>query len=286
MDTLQSITVFRQVVEHSSFTRAADVLGISIAMASKHVRHLENHLQAKLLNRSSRKLSLTEAGEQYYRQCVLALDTLADAGEAARQGTVTAQGLLKITLPAWCATPYFARALAAYRQAHPQVRLSLHLDGQHTDLIAHGMDLALRVTRRPEPNLIVKPLTQIGFDWVASPAYIARHGQPQPENWPQHHGLLPNYVDMDTTLPLVADSNNTLMLYQLALAGMGLAYLPAWLTHNDIQQGRLHRINHDMRQNLTLYAAYMDREFLSAKVRSFIDFLAAYLPQHPLDAEE
>ena len=229
---------------------------------------------------------LTEAGEQYYRQCVLALDTLADAGEAARQGTVTAQGLLKITLPAWCATPYFARALAAYRQAHPQVRLSLHLDGQHTDLIAHGMDLALRVTRRPEPNLIVKPLTQIGFDWVASPAYIARHGDPRPENWPQHHGLLPNYVDMDTTLPLVADSNNTLMLYQLALAGMGLAYLPAWLTHNDIQQGRLHRINHDMRQNLTLYAAYMDREFLSAKVRSFIDFLAAYLPQHPLDAEE
>ena len=278
MDTLQSMQVFRQVVDRGSFTRAAEALGLSTAMTSKHVRHLEQHVQARLLNRTSRRLSLTEVGAGYYRQCVQALDALDEALQSARQGTVQPQGLLKITAPVWCATAYFAGLLAEYRAAYPQVTLSLHLDSRHTDLVAHGMDLALRVTAQPEPNLIVRPLTRIHFDWVASPLYLQRHGVPT-RNAPlaEHAALLPDYVDMDIGAPLAAQSNNALMLHQLALAGLGLACLPHWLTADDLAQGRLVRLALGETSDLTLYAAYMDRAYLSAKVRSLIDFLAARL---------
>ena len=276
MDTLQSLQVFRQVVQQGSFTRAAEALGLSVAMTSKHVRHLEQHVQAKLLNRTSRRLSLTEVGADYYRQCSQALDTLDDATQAARQGTVLPQGELRLTAPMWCATPYFARLMADYRAAYPQVTLALHLDNHHTDLVAQGIDLALRVTAQPEPNLIVRPLTRVRFDWVASPDYLARHGVPTgPQDLARHHALLPDYVEMDTPAQRTAGSNHTLMLHQLALAGMGLAFAPNWVTEGDLTAGRLQRVNEAESREFTLYAAYMDRAFLSAKVRSLIDFLAA-----------
>lgn len=279
MDTLLSLQVFRQVVQQGSFTRAAEALGLSVAMASKHVRHLEQHVQAKLLNRSSRRVTLTEVGADYYRRSRQALDTLDDAGQHARQGTAQAQGELRLTAPLWCATPYFAELLADYRRAYPQVSLSVQLDSRHIDLAAHGIDLALRVTAHPEPNLIVRPITRIRFDWVASPAYLAQHGTPADRPaLAAHQGLLPDYVDMDVPLQRTAESNDALMLHQLALAGLGLAFLPEWVTAPDLAVGRLQTVPAAGGHALTLYAAYMDRSFLSAKVRSFIDFLAAHWP--------
>ena len=112
MDTLFSLKVFREVVQQGSFTRAADKLDISIAMASKHVSHLENSIHAKLLHRSSRNLHLTEAGEEYYRQCSYALETLDTAAERAASGTDTPQGLLRLTMPQWFATRRVAAWLA------------------------------------------------------------------------------------------------------------------------------------------------------------------------------
>ncbi len=276
MDTLQSMKVFCQVVGLGSFTRAAERLGMSTAMASKHVRHLEAHVQARLLNRSSRTLSLTEAGSAYLQHCQLALSTLEEAEEQARAGTAQPQGLLKLTAPVWCATPHFGALLAEYCAAHPQVRLSLHLDSRHTDLVAHGIDLALRVTARPEPNLIVRPLTRVRFDWVASPGYLQRHGVPHSAaELRTHRALLPDYVEMNLDAPAVAESNNALMLHQLALADMGLAHLPAWITADDLAAGRLVALPTVAEPKyLTLYAAYLERAWLSAKVRSLIDFLA------------
>lgn len=279
MDTLQSMRVFCQVVELGSFTRAAEALDISTAMASKHLKHLEDHVQARLLNRSSRRLSLTEAGAAYHQQCVLALQTLDEARENARQGSIVPQGVLKLTMPVWCATPFMASLLADYQRTYPQVRLSLHLDSQHTDLVAHGIDLALRVTARPEPNLIVRPLTPIRFDWVASPDYLARHGTPGGlSELDGHTALLPTYTSLNLPASCVAESNSSLMLHQLALAGLGMAYLPCWVTDADLAAGRLQCLSRLPRiPEPTLYAVYLDREYLSAKVRSLIDFLAARL---------
>lgn len=280
MDTLLSLRVFDRVVTLGSFTRAADSLGLSVAMASKHVRHLEQHLQTRLLHRSSRRLSLTEAGQAYHGQCAQALATLDEARQSAMQGTATAQGELRLTAPTWCATPYVAQVLADYRAAHPAVTLSLHLDNQHTDMVAAGIDVALRVTATPEPHLIVRPLTQVPFSWVASAAYVAQHGLPQAgDDLARHHGLLPDYVTMSTALPRTAESNDTLMLYQLACADMGVAFLPEWVTAPDLAAGRLLRVPAGPPKLLTLYATYVNRAYLSAKVRSLIDFLAARWPE-------
>lgn len=177
MDTLFSLKVFRQVVQSGSFTRAAEQLDISTAMASKHVSHLENSIKAKLLHRNSRNLHLTEAGEEYYRQCSYALDTLDTAAQKAAGGADTPQGMLRVTMPLWFAGNLIGTWLAEYRERYPEVTLDLVLDNRHVDLIAEGFDLALRVAKTLSPSLIVKPLAQIQFVLLASPEYLAKHGK-------------------------------------------------------------------------------------------------------------
>ncbi|MDO5059766.1 MAG: LysR family transcriptional regulator, partial [Neisseria sp.] len=288
MDTLFSLKVFRQVVESGSFTRAAEHLGISTAMASKHVSHLENTIRAKLLHRNSRNLGLTEAGEAYYRESSYALDTLANAAERAAQGSGKPQGELKITVPIWFANAMFAEWVDEYRRRYPEVSLNISLDNRHSNLIADGFDLALRITQEPSPSLIVRPLAEIAFRIVASPDYLAAHGAPQqPADLAEHQMVLPTYIDISPlrfrkdgileSIPVSGGfkTDNTLMVRRLALAGSGLAYQPYWLVRNDILTGRLKTVLDDYQLNTaTLHAAYIDRAFLSAKVRSFIDFLS------------
>ncbi|NOL49490.1 LysR family transcriptional regulator [Pelistega europaea] len=277
MDSLQSIRVFCQVVRLGSFTAAAEFLGISTAMASKHINSLEQHVQTKLLNRTSRKLSLTELGEHYYQQCLSALDTLDSALLEMQQGTITPKGTLKITIPLICCTPYFANILNAFREQYRDIQLSIYLENKHTNLVAEGFDLALRVTRSLEPGIIAKPLTKVRFHLVASPSYIMRHGKPQDfQDLKNHYGIMPNYTQLHLPLQVIADSNNTLMTREMALAGMGIAFLPHWLTDEYIQSGRLVQVldeDESEMQSPTIYAVYADRKFLSAKVRAFIDFL-------------
>lgn len=292
MDTLLSLKVFREVVQQGSFTKAADKLGISTAMTSKHVNHLENSIQAKLLHRNSRHLHLTEAGEEYYRQCSYALDTLATAAERAASGKDTPQGLLKITMPAWFANPLFAKWIVEYQALYPEVSVDLILDNRKVDLIAEGFDLALRVTNDPHPSLIVKPLAHIEFYLVAAPSYLRRFGVITTlEDAQKHQAILQSYVDMTNLIFEDAQgqsqhlhlsarirADNTLMVHQLLLSGGGIGLLPSWVVDNDLALGKLVRLLPQYRMlSATLYATYADRAFLTAKVRSFIDFLAQKL---------
>ncbi|ASK27636.1 LysR family transcriptional regulator [Neisseria chenwenguii] len=289
MDTLLSLKIFRQVVQSGSFTRAAEQLDISVAMASKHISHLENTVKAKLLHRNSRSLHLTEAGEEYYRQCSYALDTLDTAAQKAAGGVDKPQGQLRVTMPLWFANPLLSGWLTEYRHLYPEVSLDLVLDNRHIDLIAEGFDLALRVSKTPAPSLIVRPLAEIRFVIVASPAYLAEHGTPEtPEDLVLHQAVLPSYTDMrhltlthresgrtsDITLTPVIQTDNTLMIRELAAAGAGIGVQPHLAVEQDLQQGRLVHLlpDYDLPGN-PLNAAYVDRAFLSAKVRSFIDFL-------------
>lgn len=277
MDSLQSIRVFCQVVRLGSFTAAADFLGISTAMASKHINSLEHKIQTKLLNRTSRKLSLTELGEHYYQQCLSALETLDNALLEVQQGTITPKGTLKITIPLICCTPYFASILKSFRDQYKDIQLSIYLENKHTNLVAEGFDLALRVTNSLEPGIIAKPLTKVRFHFVASPSYIMRFGKPKDfQDLKNHYGIIPNYTQLHVPMQVIADSNNTLMTREMALAGMGIAYLPHWLTDEYLQSGKLVKVLDDddnEMQSPTIYAVYADRKFLSAKVRAFIDFL-------------
>ncbi|WP_416189785.1 LysR family transcriptional regulator [Neisseria sp. CCUG17229] len=295
MDTLFSLKVFRHVVQNGSFTRAAEQLNISTAMASKHVSHLENTIQAKLLHRNSRNLHLTEAGEEYYRQCSYALDTLDTAAQKAAGGTDKPQGMLRVTMPLWFANSLLSSWLVEYRERYPEVTLDLVLDNRHVDLIAEGFDLALRVSKTPSPSLIVKPLAVIQFVLVASPEYICQHGKPTTlEEVMQHQAILPSYTNQrnveithtasgeKSTLSLkpVMLTDNTLMVRELVKTGGGIGYQPLMVVQKDLEDGTLVRLLPEYTMvNEQLNAAYVDRAFLSAKVRSFIDFINEKIQQ-------
>ena len=243
MDTLLSLKIFAQIVESGSFTRAAECLGISTAMASKHLSHLEKHLGIRLMQRNSRSLSLTAEGEVYYRQSIEALQLLDAAAAQAGSGRETPQGHLRLTAPIWCANPVFADWMREYRARYPEVSLDIILDNDMRDLIGEGIDLALRVSRAPIPSLVVRRLFEVRFALVASPAYIRRHGLPRTlEDAASHSAVLPSYADISRM--------------------------------DDLTAGRLVRLLPDWQlRSITLHAAYPDRRHLSAKIRSFIDFL-------------
>lgn len=278
MDTLKSLQVFRTIVEKGSFTKAADALGMSLAMTSKHLQHLESHVQAKLLHRNNRNLSLTEVGQHYYTEAVHALDILQQAKTKAHEGTVLPEGKLRLIAPVWFATPYFVNMLAEFQRAYPNIQLTVDLENRFTDLIAEGYDLALRVVNTPQDNLIVKPLGSINFYYVASPSFLQKHAMPATaDKLDDLLGILPNYTDMATTLTPYNDSNNTVMVAQMAFAGMGVAILPEWLIIDAVAQGRLVKVFEQPFNNVPIYAVYMNRAFLNLRIRLLIDFLSEKL---------
>ncbi len=289
MDTLLSMKVLRQVVELGSFVAAAERLNLSTAMTSKHVMHLERNLGARLLNRTSRHLSLTEAGTVYYEQCREMLDNLEVVEAAVGRSAVAARGVLKITAPVWFANPLFTNALAEYRSRYPDVLLDLNLNDRMVDLVEEGFDLALRVTHQPGSSPIARRICSIQFMLVASPDYLRRNGYPKtPSELSKHVAITYSYSRLGDgiffdgpngreTVKLAASirSNNTSMAYQAALASIGLAFLPEWLIEDDFTTRRLEVLMPDYTlPTASLYAVYTSRRYLSPKVRTFVDFLA------------
>jgi len=292
MDRLTSLRVFREVVEAGSFAQAAQVLGISAPMASKHVAQLEKSLGARLLHRSSRHLSLTEAGTAWYEQSARALDLLDAAESAIGSRDTTPRGQLKVSAPVWCATPRIARVLADYRAQYPEVLVDMHLANRKVDLAADGYDLALRATQEPSPALIARPLCQVAFHLVASPAYLQRAGTPEmPADLARMAAIVPSYVKLEgltlrgpggRQVPLrlapAMRSDDTNLTLHTVRAGLGFAYLPDWLVEDDLASGALVQLVPQYTAPVnTLFAVYTSRQYMAPKLRSFIDFLAAAL---------
>ncbi len=288
---LTGLRVFCEIVDAGSFTAAADRLGMAPPMVSKHVARLERQLRARLLNRTSRRMSLTEAGTLFHEQARQALGAL-DAGVASvGHATGGPRGELKVSAPVWCATARFARLIADYRLAYPEVRLDVHLENRMVDLVSEGYDLALRMTVEPTPSLIARPLCPITFHCVATPDYLRRSravdGAPPP---PPLEIVLPNYLqfgrlklpvpEMHAMLmqPVAMKSNDTTLIYHAVMAGMGAAFLLDWLVADDLANGRLAQVYPDQPALAgRLYAVYPSRRHLPPKLRSFVDFLAERL---------
>lgn len=292
MDTLTSMKVLLQVVESGSFVAAAERLHLSTAMTSKHVMHLERNLGVRLLNRTSRHLSLTEAGKTYYEQCREMLNNLEMVEAAVRQSAVVTRGVLKISAPVWFANPLFTRALAKYRSRYPDVLIDLNLNDRVVDLVEEGFDLALRVTpNQPDSSLLTRRICPIQFMLVGSSDYLQRNGYPKTSNELSKHVGISYYYSQfademffegsngreTVKLAVSIRSNNTAMLYQATLAGMGLAVLPEWLIEDDLTSQRLEELKpHYTLPTSSLYAIYISRRYLSPKIRTFVDFLAEH----------
>ena len=299
MDTLLSMRVFRMVAAEQSFTAAARRLDLSPAMVTKHIAHLEAHLGARVLHRTTRRVSLTELGRQYLAHCADGLD-LIDAAEASvSHAHGRPSGTLKVTAPVWFGTAHTARLLAAYQRQYPDVTLDIQLENRRVDLAGEGYDVALRATADPSPTMIVRPLTTVPFHLVAAPALFA--GKPPPQDVAaagRYGAILPSYVSLETVtlegpagrtqlkLQPVMLCNDTHLALQGVLAGMGMAFLPSWLVDTEVAAQRLIRVLPDHHfAPITLYAAYSSRRYMTSKVRTFIDFFGqslnkAYQPQN------
>lgn len=291
MDTLLSLRVFSEVARAGSFVAAAQSLSLSAPMVSKHVAHLERVLGVRLLNRTSRRVSMTEAGSLYYEQCQVALDILELAAVAIGRSVEAPRGALKVTAPVWFANPRIVQVLAAYQAQYPEVMLDLRFSNHKVDLAAEGYDLALRVTRDPSPHLIVRRICSIQFYLVAAPAYFDTFGVPRTiADLANYGGILPSYLETEgfelegpkgrvliRLKPLMRSDDSTYS-YHAVRAGVGIGFLPAWLIGDDLKSGALVQVlpqYQDAPQEL--YATYISRKYLTPKVRTFIDFLTASL---------
>lgn len=289
MDTLLSLRVLAAVAEQKSFAAVAERLGLSPAMTSKHVQHIEARVGARLLNRNSRNVSLTEAGSRYLATVRPLLEGLEEAEAQLSETSLSPKGTLKISAPVWVANPAFARIIAAYRLEYPDVTLDFDLSGRMVNLVEEGLDLALRVTDTLGEGLIARKLAEVHFPLIASPGFLDSHGRPNSmtdltdapfltytpmaTGGRLRYGEGPDALDIRFK-PVLLSGNETLIL-MAAREGMGYAFMPHWLVTDDIAKGLLERVlPNTVVQKVPLRAIYPDRSYLPAKVRSFLDFLA------------
>lgn len=292
MDTLLSLRVFCSVAELKSFTAAADRHTMSPTMASKHVRSLESRLGTRLLNRTSRHVSLTETGALYFNQARQTLEALDEVEAAVGNTSVVPRGTLRLAAPLWIDNPRFSAMLAAFERLYPDVRFDIELSGRTVNLVEEGFDLLLRaaVPGELDPGLIARPVADMPFYLVATPDYLDRTGRP--ETLADLNGrrlLLWKGMHVGAAIPFDGpngreivkfqvglESGNEPLLYRATLEGMGLALLPDIMIEDDVAAGRLEALLPEAAYIATrIYAVYPSRKLLSAKVRTFIDFFVA-----------
>ncbi|HEX4857926.1 MAG TPA: LysR family transcriptional regulator [Usitatibacteraceae bacterium] len=289
-DRLHAMTVFVHVVEQGGFARAAERLDLSASAASRRVAELESHLGARLLNRTTRRLSLTEAGQAFHERAIQLLADLEEAEATAASATARPKGTIKLTCSVAFGVRHLAPAIGAFQAVHPEVLFDVSLSDRFVDLVEEGVDLAVRIGELGNPALVARRIGQMRLVACAAPAYLQRHGTPRrPEDLVRHNCLSYEYAptkgqwrffDRKGTERRVriagsVHANSGEMLASIAAEGVGIALEPDFIVNPLIAAGRLVPIlkSHPVPET-GIYAVYPSRRHLSAKVRAFVDFLA------------
>ena len=291
MDRVAAMQVFAQVVESGSFARAAARLGLSTSAASRQVAELEGHLQTRLLNRTTRKVSLTESGRAFYERSVQLLSDLAEAEQEASRAAVEPRGTIRLTTSVNFGVRHAAPAIADFLAEHKGVRFDVSLSDRVVDLVEEGFDLGIRIGTPGADNLVARKLGETRLVPCASPAYLAAHGAPaRPEDLARHNCFTYEYVsprhvwrfrdrsgvDHGVRVSGTLHSNNGDLLAEVAARGAGIVFEPAFIVGPDVRAGRLVPLLQEfVPPPVPIYAVYPSRKHLSAKVRRFVDFLIA-----------
>jgi DNA-binding transcriptional LysR family regulator len=300
MDRLQAITAFAKVVETGSFARAASRLDVSVSSVSRQVSELEAHLDARLLNRTTRRLSLTESGRAFYQRCVLLLADLEEAEESASAGTARPRGTLRLTCGTTFGARHLAPAIAEFVARHPQMHFDVELSDRAVDLVDEGFDAAVRVGTIGSQQLVGRKIGETHLVCCASPRYLERHGIPQkPEDLAAHACLTYEYSPHKDVWPFrdpegdrsirgdrsvrvngPVHANSGGFLVALAVDGLGITIEPDFIVGPEVRDGRLVPLLQAFESApANIYVAYPSRRHLSAKVRAFADFLSARYQQ-------
>lgn len=292
MDRINAMRAFVTVVNEGTFVAAAERLNQSPQLVSKYINQLEQHLGTRLLNRTTRRVNLTEAGQRYHQRAEQLLDELNDLESQVGDLQGQTQGLLRISAPVSFATRHLAPLLCDFQQAHPAVSLDVQLNDRKVDILEEGFDIALRIGKLKSSSLVARHLAPIRLVFCAAPGYLQRHGTPQtPEDLQHHRYLRYTYMDNSDVAGWLKSShrqagslicNNGDVLMAAAIQGAGVMLQPTFLTGEAIKASRLQVILPDHEpEPLGLYAVYAHRQLLASKVRSFIDFADGYFGNPP-----
>ncbi len=293
MDKLTSMNVFVKVARAGSFAAAARELGISRAMATKHIMFLEKQLHTRLFNRTTRSLSLTEAGAAYLERCQEVLLDVEEMEAAITHLQHEPRGVLKISAPPVIGATQIAPALTDYMKEYPHIDVDMALHGGHTDLIEEGFDIGIWLGELSDTSLVARKLARSQLVVCASPDYLAQKGVPeQPEDL-EEHSCLVNWamaprnkwlfkgvlgkLEIKVSGRMQANMADPIRIG--AINGLGIVMLPRYIVGRDIEKGKLQPILEDYAIDpMPIHAVYPHRKYLSTKVRIFIEYLQAWLP--------
>jgi DNA-binding transcriptional LysR family regulator len=287
MSNLADLEIFARVVASGSMSAAGRELGLQPAIISKRIKRLEERLGTRLFQRTTRQISLTEAGAGFHERVVSALAGLEDAEAfvSGRSGEV--RGRLRISEPTSFGRMHIAPHLKAFFHLYPALRVQLILTDDFQDIVAGGFDLAIRIAELGDSSLVARKLAPVKRILCCSPAYIAAHGMPESIADLEQHICIPAHnnahwhligpegpVALKPEGPL--ETNSSEVIREVVLAGLGIALRSTWDIGPDLRSGQLVRVLGEWEgsSNVGLYAVYPSRQFLPAKVRVLIDFLA------------
>ncbi len=291
MGQLNQMRIFTEVVDGEGFTAAANRLGMSRAQVSKSVQQLEAHLGTRLLNRTTRRISLTDTGRIYYERCHSILEEIDEMDEIASQQSSEPSGLLTIGAPNSYGILHLSEAIPHYMKRYPKVEIDIRLTDRLVDVVAEGFDLVIRIAELEDSSLIARPIQPCDRVYCASPEYLERHGTPQtPQELKAHDCLLYTNLSKPGQWPFKTEegmemvkvngplkSDNGDILRAAAVQGMGVVTLPTFICGPDLEAGRLQTILMEYTpEPISVYAVFPSRRYLSAKVRTFVDFLSEY----------
>ncbi|MBW4432232.1 MAG: LysR family transcriptional regulator [Pelatocladus maniniholoensis HA4357-MV3] len=295
MDQFAAMRAFVKVVEMGGFSEAARQLELAVSSVTRQVNSLEAMLNTQLLNRSTRSITLTPQGRNYYNRIVRILQDVEEANLCVMEGEDTPRGVLKVGMPVAFGRLHIAPIVSTFLIQYPEVKLDLHLSDGLSNLVEEELDVVIRIGNldRSHANLIVRKLVSYSRLVCASPNYFQQHGKPQHPNDLAHHNCLlfayfTNYniwrFQRDTEICEVKVSgslvaNNSEILRQACLDGAGVILMPTWLISEDIRAGRLQAMLTDFQvhpqteMDTGIYALYLPNRRYSLRVKTFIDFL-------------
>ncbi len=288
MEDLKRMAIFSAVVEAKSFSEAARRLGIAKSAISKHVSLLEDHLDVRLLNRTTRRLSLTEAGERFYQSCARIVSEANEATRDVKRLHEQAVGTLKISSTVAFGTKHLVPLLSDFHQQHPDLKVDLMLADDVVNIIEEGIDLAIRIGWLPESNLVARRLFTAPRIVVATPEYLKKHGTPQtPTELVNHNWILVTLLPspqrctfkrngQQQTVHMMSTTRTNSIGASLAFVrnGDGITAVSSYLLKDDLESGRLVPLLTEYETDeVGVFAVYPDRHHIPAKVRLFIDAL-------------
>lgn len=285
MDRMGDLDIFAQVVSARSMSAAGREMGLSTAVISKRIRRLEERLGVRLLQRTTRQITLTEAGQGLFERAVAILASVAEAEAWVSRGSAVVRGVLKVSAPTSFGRMHIAPRLLPFLERHPDLTVDLNLSDEFIDLVGQGFDVAVRIADLADSSLVARRLAPNHRLLVASPAYLERAGTPGHVDDLSHHTLMAHNTDHwrlegpeglhVVRINAALRTNSSEVVREAVIAGMGIALRSTWDVGPELREGRLRAVlpGYGASRRVAVHAVYPSRRQMEQKVRAFVDYL-------------